>query len=101
MTHGYKRIFESDLPGKPLPYLTEYVLAFGLRGSPTFVNLGLGLVLAGLLFYLEFGTEKRKAFIPFFLSTAFLLVFFEMTAVFVGLGMPGVSTVESTTGMSP
>ncbi len=63
------------------------------------VNLIVGILFIGLLFYLEFSSQKLKAFLPFGVALAFAIVFIEITIVFIGLTMPGYSTTMSITGI--
>lgn len=84
----FKAIFANELPGKPLPELTGWVLAYGTSGASIAVNLILGLIFVGLLFFLEFGDEKRKPLIPICLTLAFVLNFLQLTSVLEGVSMP-------------
>jgi len=95
-TSWYGHLFKENLPGRALPVLTFFALSYG-KLHPIAINLILGLIFCGLLFFFEFGNEKRRAFIPFCLTVAFIFLIFQLTAVFLGLSMP---FVPITVGMS-
>jgi hypothetical protein len=88
MARCFRVVFDSELPGKPLPDVTECLLAFGRPGTPIIVNAIVGLAVTGLLFFLEFGNERRKAFLPLCLTVAFTLIFVQVSTVLEGVGMP-------------
>ena len=84
----FKFVFDQMLPGKPLPNITELMLAYGKHGTPLVVDSIIGLIFAVLLFYLEFGNEKRRAYLPLCLAAALALIFLQVSAVLEGVTMP-------------
>jgi hypothetical protein len=88
MARCFRVVFDSELPGRPIPDVTECVLAWGRPGTPIAVNAVLGLAFTGLLFFLEFSNERRKAFVPLCLTVAFALIFIQVSTVLEGVGMP-------------
>ena len=64
------------------------MLAYGKDGIPLVVNSLVGLIFAVLLFYLEFGSEKRKAYLPLCLAAALALIFLQLSVVLEGVTMP-------------
>ena len=90
--HGVARCFRQHfnylLPGKPLPNLTEFVLAYGSSGISLLINLVLASAFFSLLLFLEFGSEKRRSFIPLCLTIAFVLNFLQLGSMLIGVAMP-------------
>jgi len=76
------------LPGNPLPNITDLMLAYGNHGIPLVVNSLIGLIFVVLLFYLEFGSEKRRAYVPLCLAAALALIFLQVSVVLEGVTMP-------------
>jgi hypothetical protein len=79
--------FSHSLPGRHLPALTNFILSYGSSGASIWINLILGLIFTALLFFFEFGGEKRKAFIPFLMATTFILSFLQLTNALLGVTM--------------
>jgi hypothetical protein len=96
-TRAFKEFFNRELPGKPLPNLTEFVLAYGTSETALVANLILGVFFVGLLFFLESGEQKRKQFVPICMAAAFSLVFVQLGSILLGIAMPSFPIIE---GMS-
>ena len=84
----FRVVFDYELPGKPLPNLTEAMLYYGTAGISAAINLASALMFGTLLIFLELGNEKRRAFIPFCITIAFAFVVLQLGAFLLAVAMP-------------
>ena len=83
----FAREFETLLPGKPLPSITESLLSYG-HSSSVALNAILGLIFCVSLFLLEFKGSTLKAFQPFFMGIVFIIPLLQMSTALAAFTMP-------------
>ena len=79
-------VFYSD--NFPLPGGTQFVLPYVESNAPIIMGFSIGLTSFALLFFLERGTEKRKAWIPTCLAVALLLGFLPLIYIAWAMSLP-------------
>jgi type II secretory pathway component PulF len=84
----HKQVYDFGLPGKPLPTITECVLACASFPTTFILELGLGILFFGLFIFMEHGDAQRRAYLPTCLTAALMLSWFQLLIVFLALTLP-------------
>jgi len=80
-----------ELPDHPLPGLTLSVMAFAQSHALLYLNIFSGIIFSSLLFYLDCGPERRRAFVPFCLTFALIACLVQLLTVFIAMTLPHVT----------
>jgi type II secretory pathway component PulF len=84
----HKHVYDVGLPGKPLPAVTEWVLACSSFPGTLIVEAVIGVLFFGLFLFLDRGDARRRAYLPMCLTAALALNWFQLFVVFVAITLP-------------
>jgi uncharacterized membrane protein YhaH (DUF805 family) len=91
--HFYKGIYQMDLPGKPLPDITLFVLRCSDSGLSEWVALSLGIFYLGALSFLE-RDDRRRAYLPVCLIAIMTFCWLQLLVTFIALTMPQIPLID-------
>jgi hypothetical protein len=87
----YRGIYRIELPGKPLPEITEWLMRHVSYPTTFFFELVLGLLFCGLFLFLEHGDVRKRAFLPVSLTAGLVISWFQVSIALVAFSMPQIS----------
>jgi hypothetical protein len=90
----FEPVYHRGLPGKPLPAITNWVLASSSFPTTFILELVVGVLFFGLFLFLDCGNDQRRARLIPCLTAALTLSWLQLLIVLVALALPFIPIID-------